>query len=80
MLKDRRIFDGRRAGAAEDFLMLELKGLGREYPREGFDIGRRSGGGDILKHSSSEGVDDSTPAPNKKGSSFSALRDTVFVE
>lgn len=62
--------------------MLELKGLGLEYPREGFDIGRRSGGGDILKHSSSEGVDeDSTPAPNKKGgSSFSALSDTVFVE
>lgn len=64
--------------------MLEPKGFGRGKPIEGFDMGRRSGGGDILKHSSSEGVDAlelSTPAPNRNGgSSFRDLNETVFVE
>ena len=63
--------------------MLEPKSLGRgRPPNEGFDMGRRSGGGDILKHSSSEGVDalEEIPAPNRKGGSSLRALETVFVE
>lgn len=62
--------------------MFEPKGLGREKPMEGFDMGRRSGGGDMVKHSSRDGTEVLTPAPNKKAgtSSLRDLRETVLVE
>jgi hypothetical protein len=83
MLSDLRILAGRRAGPDEVFrIMLEPKGLARGNPIAGFDIGRRSGGGDIVKHSSSDGMEVLTPAPNKKAgaSSLRDLSETVLVE
>jgi hypothetical protein len=62
--------------------MLEPKGLARGNPTAGFDIGRRSGGGEIVKHSSSDGVEVLAPAPNRKAgaSSLRDFRETVLVE
>lgn len=62
--------------------MLEPKGLGRGKPPVGFDMGRRSGGGDIVKYSSSDGVEALTPAPNRKAgiSSLRVFSETVLVE
>ena len=71
---------------AREALVLRSKVLGLDSPNKGFDMGRRSGGGDGAKHSSSvvvEVVKQSTPAPNLNGGrGFCScdLKDTVLVE
>lgn len=71
---------------AREALVLRSNILGLEDPSRWFAMGRRSGGGEAVKHSSSEAIEElkqSTPAPNLKGGRgfcSCALKDTVLVE
>jgi hypothetical protein len=97
MLNDLRNLLGRRvevpaglrtAASGEPLARVEvrLKGLGFDEKRDPLEIGRRSWGGEAVKHSSKVGVDtfeEKSPHPNLKVGSglFSCcLKDTVLVE
>jgi len=102
MLNDLRNLLGRREGGPAGFLTaargeplaraaveLREKGLGFEAKREPLEVGRRSWGGEAVKHSSKLSEDEfrvKSPQPNWKadsgvldGLSWS-LNDTVLVE
>lgn len=70
--------------ARDTTLELRVKSLGFDANSEPLDVGRRSWGGDAVKHSSRVSVDvEKSPQPNLKAGSglFSCdLKDTVFVE
>lgn len=99
MLSDLLNLLGRRAGGPAGFLIaargeplardtaleLRLKGFGFDAKSEPLDVGRRSWGGEAVKHSSrvSEDELEKSPQPNLKAGNglFScALNDTVLVE
>ena len=86
MLSDRLNLLGRREGGPAGFLMaaigdplardaaleLKLKALGFDAKSEPLDVGRRSWGGDVLKHSSrvsSDVLEEKLPQPNLKAGS-----------